>query len=42
MTMKRVVKGFAVGAALGAIAGILFAPRTGKESQKMLKAKPMQ
>jgi gas vesicle protein len=39
MSVKRVVKGFAVGAALGAIAGILFAPRTGKESQKMLKAK---
>lgn len=39
MSVKRVVKGFAVGAALGAIAGILFAPRTGKESQKLLKAK---
>jgi gas vesicle protein len=39
MSMKRVVKGFAVGAALGAIAGILFAPRTGVQSQKLLKAK---
>jgi gas vesicle protein len=39
MSVKRVVKGFAVGAALGAIAGILFAPRTGKDSQKLLKAK---
>jgi gas vesicle protein len=39
MSVKRVVKGFAVGAALGAIAGILFAPRTGKESQKIFKAK---
>ncbi len=39
MTVKKVVKGFAVGAALGAIAGILFAPRSGKESQKLLKAK---
>lgn len=28
-----------MGAALGAIAGILFAPRTGKESQKILTAK---
>jgi gas vesicle protein len=39
MSVKRVVKGFAVGAALGAIAGILFAPRTGAQSQKLLKAK---
>jgi len=37
--MKRVVKGFAMGAALGAIAGILFAPRTGKQSQKILLAR---
>jgi gas vesicle protein len=33
------MKGFAMGAALGAIAGILFAPRGGKETQKMLKDK---
>jgi gas vesicle protein len=33
------MKGFAMGAALGAIAGILFAPRTGAQSQKLLKAK---
>ncbi len=39
MTVKKVMKGFAVGAALGAIAGILFAPRSGKDSQKLLKAK---
>ena len=39
MSVKRVVKGFAMGAALGAIAGILFAPRTGKQSQKMLQVK---
>jgi len=39
MSVKRVVKGFAVGAALGAIAGILFAPQTGKKSQKVLLAK---
>jgi len=37
--MKRVVKGFALGAALGAVAGILFAPRPGAQSQKLLKAK---
>ena len=39
MSVKRVVKGFAMGAALGAIAGILFAPRTGKQSQKILRVK---
>jgi gas vesicle protein len=39
MSIKRVVKGFAVGAALGAVAGILFAPRSGAQSQKLLKAK---
>jgi|GEM_PF-3514441 len=39
MSVKRVVKGFALGAALGAIAGILFAPKTGKQSQKILLAK---
>lgn len=39
MSVKKVVRGFAMGAALGAIAGILFAPRSGKESQKLLKAK---
>ena len=39
MSTKGIVKTFAVGAALGAIAGILFAPRTGKQSQKMLLAK---
>jgi len=39
MSIKRVVKGFAMGAALGAIAGILFAPREGVETQKMLKEK---
>jgi gas vesicle protein len=39
MSVKRVIKGFAVGAALGAVAGILFAPRVGKQSQKMLMAK---
>lgn len=39
MSIKRVVKGFALGAALGAIAGILFAPQTGKQSQKVVKAK---
>ncbi len=39
MSVKRVMKGFAVGAALGAIAGILFAPRPGKQSQKILLVK---
>lgn len=39
MSVKRVVKGFAIGAALGAIAGILFAPQTGKQTQKVVKAK---
>ena len=39
MSVKRVVKGFALGAALGAIAGILFAPQTGKKSQKVVLAK---
>jgi gas vesicle protein len=39
MSVKRVMKGFAMGAALGAIAGILFAPRPGKQSQKMLAGK---
>jgi gas vesicle protein len=39
MSAKGIIKTFAVGAALGAIAGILFAPRTGKQSQKMLVAK---
>jgi gas vesicle protein len=39
MSVKRVVKGFAMGAALGVIAGILFAPQTGKKSQKVLLAK---
>ncbi len=39
MSVKRVVKGFAMGAALGAIAGILFAPKTGKQTQKILKSK---
>jgi len=34
MSVKRVVKGFAMGAALGAIAGILFAPRTGEAVAK--------
>jgi gas vesicle protein len=33
------MKGFALGAALGAIAGILFAPQTGKKSQKVVLAK---
>jgi gas vesicle protein len=39
MSVKRVVKGFAIGAALGAVAGILFAPQTGKKSQKVVLAK---
>ncbi len=39
MSVKRVVKGFALGAALGAIAGILFAPQSGKKSQKLVMAK---
>lgn len=39
MSVKRVIKGFAMGAALGAIAGILFAPQTGKKSQKVVLAK---
>ncbi len=39
MSVKKVVRGFALGAALGAIAGILFAPRAGKQSQKILKGK---
>jgi gas vesicle protein len=39
MSVKRVVRGFAMGAALGAIAGILFAPRAGKQSQQILLAK---
>ena len=39
MSVKRVMKGFALGAALGAIAGILFAPQTGKKSQKVVLAK---
>ena len=39
MSVKRVMKGFALGAALGAVAGILFAPQTGKKSQKVVLAK---
>jgi gas vesicle protein len=33
------MKGFAMGAALGAIAGILFAPAVGKQTQKKLMSK---
>ena len=39
MSVKKVVRGFAVGAALGAVAGILFAPRAGEQTQKILKNK---
>ena len=39
MSVKRVMKGFAMGAALGVVAGILFAPRTGKQSQRVWRAK---
>jgi gas vesicle protein len=33
------MKGFAMGAALGAVAGILFAPAMGKQTQKKLMSK---
>ena len=39
MAKKGTVAAFAVGAALGAGAGILFAPKSGEETRKELKEK---
>ena len=36
MSLSRFVAGFAIGGAIGAIAGILLAPRSGEETRKML------
>lgn len=39
MSKKRTVRNFALGALIGAGIGVLFAPRSGKDTRKMLKAK---
>ena len=36
MSVMRFLAGFAVGAALGAVAGILLAPKSGEETREML------
>lgn len=36
MSVGRFLSGFAIGAALGAVAGILLAPKSGKETREML------
>ena len=36
MSVTRFLAGFAVGAALGAVAGILLAPKSGQETREML------
>ena len=36
MSVTRFLAGFAVGAALGAVAGILLAPKSGEETREML------
>ena len=36
MSVSRFLGGFVVGAAIGAIAGILLAPKSGEETRKML------
>ena len=36
MSVMRFLAGFAVGAALGAVAGILLAPKSGDETREML------
>lgn len=36
MSVTRFLAGFAVGAALGAVAGILLAPKSGAETREML------
>lgn len=37
MSVSRFLAGFIVGGAIGAVAGILLAPRSGEETRKMLK-----
>ncbi|MDP3985661.1 MAG: YtxH domain-containing protein [bacterium] len=37
--MGKITKTFVLGAAIGALAGLLLSPKTGKENQKMLKKK---
>ena len=36
MSAKGIMKTFALGAAIGAVAGILFAPRKGSQTRKMI------
>jgi gas vesicle protein len=37
MSVSRFLAGFIVGGAIGAVAGVLLAPRSGEETRKMLK-----
>ncbi len=37
MSVSRFLAGFIVGGAIGAVAGILLAPRSGEETRKLLK-----
>ena len=39
MSMKKFSIGLAVGTVIGAIAGVLFAPKSGKETRQVLAAK---
>ena len=36
MSVTRFLAGFAIGAAIGAVAGILLAPKSGAETREML------
>ena len=36
MTSKQIVKGFVAGAAIGAVVGLLFAPKSGSETRQLL------
>ena len=36
MSVSRFLAGFIVGGAIGAVAGVLLAPRSGEETRKML------